>query len=88
MSLSLRKPWLGWFPRPTVVINGRGHPAQWGTGTWQISSDESTTVRVLLFNRLWTYGTAEFVLAAEQPAALVYSAPWLPLPAGKLRVAA
>lgn len=85
MSLSLRKPWLGWFPKPTVVINGRGHPAQWGTGTWQISSGEPTTVRVLLFNRLWTYGTAEFVLATEQPAALVYSAPWLPVPAGKLR---
>jgi hypothetical protein len=87
LELTLRKPWLGWFPKPTVVFDGRGQPAQWGTGTWRISADEPTTVTVFLFNRLWRFGTAEFVLGTDQPAALVYSAPWLPFLPGRLRAA-
>ena len=85
-ELTLRKPWLGWTPKPTVVLDGRGQPAQWGTGTWQISAEGPTVVRVFLFNRLWKFGAAEFILDAEQPAALVYSAPWLPFLPGKLRM--
>lgn len=88
MSLSLHKPWFGWFPRPTVVIDGRGHPAQWGTGTWQISTEEPTAITVFLFNRLWTYGAAELVLAAGQSPVLKYSAPWFPFLAGTLAIAA
>lgn len=87
LELTLRKPWLGWFPKPTVVFAGRGQPAQWGTGTWQMSGHGQTTIRVFLFNRLWTYGTAEYVLDKAQPAALIYRAPWLPFLPGKLSVA-
>lgn len=83
-ELTLRKPWLGWFPKPTVVFDGRGQPAQWGTGTWQASAEGSTAVSIFLFNRLWKFGAAEFVLDADKPVALVYSAPWLPFLPGKL----
>lgn len=85
LELTLRKPWFGWFPKPTVVVDGRGQPAQWGTGTWQVSTEGPTTVKVFLFNRLWKFGGADFVLGTEQPAVLVYSAPWLPFLPGKLR---
>jgi hypothetical protein len=85
----LRRPWFGWYPKPTVVFGGRGHPAQWGTGTWRAPADEPTTVRVFLFNRLWTFGVAEHVVEASDTAApitLVYSAPWLPFLRGRIRV--
>lgn len=86
LELTLRKPWLGWFPKPTVVIDGRGHPAQWGTGTWQIRDGEPATITVFLFNRLWKFGTAHFTVEAGPPAALLYSAPWLPFLPGSLRI--
>jgi hypothetical protein len=82
IELTLRKPPLGWYPRPTVVFDGRGHPAQWGTGTWQLSGDGPMTIKVFLFNRLWRFGSAEFTV--ERPMSLVYSAPWLPFLPGKL----
>ena len=89
LELVLRKPWFGWYPRPTVVFDGRGHPAQWGTGTWQASADEATTVRVFLFNRLWTFGVAELVVETTdhtEPITLKYQAPGLPFFGGTLRV--
>ncbi|MET0853666.1 MAG: hypothetical protein ABWY30_03485, partial [Microterricola sp.] len=64
LELTLRKPWFGAFLKPTVVFNGRGQPAQWGTGTWQVSADAPTEVTVFLFNRLWRFGTAEITIAA------------------------
>jgi hypothetical protein len=85
LELTLRKPWLGWYPKPTVVLNGRGHPAQWGVGTWQISTDGPFVARVYLFNRVWRFGVAELALETDHPEALVYSAPWLPFLPGKLR---
>ncbi len=84
-ELTLRRPWLGWTSKPTVVLDGRGQPAQWGTGTWQISAEGPTVVGVFLFNRLWKFGVAELILEGGQPAALVYSAPWLPFLPGSLR---
>jgi len=84
----LCKPWFGWYPKPTVVLGGRGHPAQWGTGTWQ-ASGEPTTVQVFLFNRIWTFGVADCVVDTADSAApitLEYSAPWLPFLRGQLRV--
>ena len=86
LELVLAKPAIGWFPKPTVVLNGRGQPAQWGSGTWQLDAGTSATIRVFLFNRLWKYGTAEFTMGSVPPSALVYSAPWLPFLRGKLRV--
>jgi hypothetical protein len=85
LELTLRKPRLGWYPKPTVVIDGRGHPAQWGVGTWQVTTTGSSTASVFLFNRLWKFGEAEFVLGAQQPASLVYSAPLLPFLRGRIR---
>lgn len=83
IELTLRKPRLGWYPRPTVVFEGRGHPAQWGTGTWQLSGDGPMTIKVFLFNRLWHFGAAEFTV--QQPVSLVYSPPWLPFLPGTLK---
>jgi hypothetical protein len=85
LELVLAKPALGWFPKPTVVLNGRGQPAQWGSGTWRLDPGRSGTISVYLFNRLWKYGRAEYVLGTEPPNVLVYSAPWLPFLRGKLR---
>lgn len=85
LKLTLRTPSLGWYPRPTVVFDGRGNPAQWGTGTWRVPGEGCTTIKVFLFNRLWVFGTAEFTV--DGPVELEYSAPWLPFLPGKLRVA-
>lgn len=84
-ELTLRKPWIGWFPKPTVVIDGRGHPAQWGTGTWMVAADATTAVGVFLFNRLWRFGEAEISIDVSGPSAVTYSAPWLPFLHGRLR---
>jgi len=66
------------------VFAGRGYPAQWGTGTWQVPDERPTTIRVYLFNRLWTFGKAEFIIEADPPESLEYSAPWLPFGRGAL----
>lgn len=83
IELTLSKPPVGWFPRPTVVVGGRGNPAQWGVGTWQV--DVGATVGVYLFNRLWRFGRAE-LLVVDQGAVLRYRAPWLPFGRGRLVV--
>jgi hypothetical protein len=87
LELTLRKPRLLWAPKPTVVLDGRGQPAQWGTGTWQIGPSDSATLGVFLFNRLWRYGAAEIEVGHELPSRLVYMAPWLPFLRGRLRAA-
>jgi hypothetical protein len=85
IELTLRKPPLGWYPKPTVVFGGHGHPAQWGTGTWQTAEHGPTMVKVYLFNRLWRFGSAEAVVAEGEGAVLVYRAPWLPFGTGSLK---
>ncbi|MET4638280.1 hypothetical protein [Mycetocola sp. 2940] len=84
LELTLRKPWFGAILKPTVVFNGRGQPAQWGTGTWQVSAEAPTEVSVYLYNRLWKFGHAELLLAPGAPEPLAYSAPWLPVGRGRL----
>ena len=84
LELTLHKPWLGWFPKPTVIFDGRGQPAQWGTGTWQVPSDEPTEVTVFLFNRLWKFGQASVVIAPGDDAPLHYRAPVLFFGPGRL----
>ena len=76
LELTLHKPLLGWFPRPTVIFNGRGQPAQWGTGTWQVPSDGPTEVTVFLFNRLWKFGQASVVLSTADDTSLHYRPPF------------
>ena len=87
IELTLRKPWFALHGgiRPTLVIGGRGQPAQWGVGTWQVPADETVVVGVFLFNRVWRFGSAEFALEPRDPPALVYRAPALPFLRGRIR---
>jgi hypothetical protein len=88
IQLSLHKPWYSLYARvkPTLVIEGRGHPAQWGLGTWQVPSDRTVVVGVFLFNRLWRFGQAEFALEPNDTPSLVYRAPSLPFLPGRIRL--
>jgi hypothetical protein len=81
IHLTLVKPPLGWFPKPTVIVGGRGQPAQWGDGTWQI--DAGASVGVYLYNRLWRFGAAEIVVD-DTSASFRYRAPWSPFGRGRL----
>ena len=87
IELTLRKPWFGlyWGIRPTLVIGGRGQPAQWGIGTWQVPADETVAIGVFLFNRVWRFGSARHALEPRDPPALVYRAPALPFLRGRIR---
>lgn len=88
IDLALRKPWFALYAgiRPTLVIAGRGQPAQWGVGTWQVPADEPVIVGVFLFNRMWRFGQAEFALEPGDPPSLAYRAPALPFGRGRLGV--
>lgn len=86
VTLTLTKP-IGWFPKPTVVIAGRGQPAQWGEGTWQVPADGDTELRVFLFNRMWRFGDATVTISTETSGTLVYRAPLLPFLRGRLTAA-
>lgn len=86
-QLTLRKPWHGLGPKPTVVVNGVGQPAQWGTRNWKVPGSGPVTVNIFLFNRLWKYGAVDFSVDGGEPEMLHYSAPWLPFGPGKIRSA-
>ncbi|SIT69193.1 hypothetical protein [Microbacterium sp. RU33B] len=86
IELSLHKPWFALYAgiRPTLVIEGRGQPAQWGLGTWQVPADETVVVGVFLFTRLWRFGEADCALEPHDPPALAYRAPALPFLRGRM----
>jgi len=86
-QLTLRRPWHGLGPKPTVVVNGVGQPAQWGTRNWKVPGDGAAVVTIFLFNRLWKFGEVEFVAEPGASTPLVYSAPWLPFGPGRIRPA-
>ncbi|MEJ3404628.1 hypothetical protein WDJ51_07785 [Rathayibacter sp. YIM 133350] len=88
LELTLHKPWfaLYWGVKPTIIIGGRGQPAQWGVGTWQVPLDAEVVVGVFLFNRMWKFGQADFRLQPQDPPVLLYRAPALPFLAGRMRV--
>ena len=88
IRLTLHRPWFALYARirPTLVIGGRGQPAQWGEGTWQVSADETATIGVFLFNRVWRFGQAEYALAPDDAPALTYRAPALPVGSGRIRL--
>lgn len=88
IELTLHKPWFALYAgvRPTVVIAGRGQPAQWGLGTWQVPTTQTVTIGVFLFNRMWRFGQAEFALEPDHGSALEYRAPALPFLAGRFRL--
>ncbi|OIH98378.1 MULTISPECIES: hypothetical protein [unclassified Curtobacterium] len=79
VGLRLVRPLLTWGARPTVTIDGVGHPAQWGTGTWAVADDGDTVVGVFLFNRLWRSGAAAARVGdADELEYRVGSLPFLP----------
>jgi hypothetical protein len=88
IELTLRKPWFALYARirPTVVIAGRGQPAQWGIGTWQVPADQTVVLGVFLFNRMWRFGQAEFALQPDDGPTLLYRAPSLPFLPGDIRL--
>ncbi|MBZ4488430.1 hypothetical protein LQ938_14630 [Microbacterium sp. cx-55] len=86
VEITLHRPWFALWAgiRPTLVVGGRGQPAQWGRGTWQFPSDQTVVIGVYLFNRMWRFGQAEVALAPADPPELVYRAPALPFVAGRI----
>lgn len=66
------------------MLAGRGQPVQWGRGTWQVPADETVSVGVFLFTRLWRSGQADSALRPEDPPTLVYRAPALPFLRGRM----
>ena len=69
--------------RPTIVIEGRSQPTQWGVGTWQLPADRETEVQVFLFRLGMTSGRARATLRATDLPTLRYRAPWFPALAGR-----
>lgn len=84
-QLTLRKPWPGWYPNPTVVVNGDAQPTLWGTRNWKVAGTDPVEVNVFLFNRAWKFGEA--AITVEAGAVVSYRAPWLPFGPGKIRAA-
>lgn len=88
IELTLHKPWFALYAgvRPTLIIEGRGQPVQWGLGTWQVPADQTVALGVFLFNRLWRFGQASFSLEPGAPSALEYRAPALPFLRGRFHL--
>jgi hypothetical protein len=90
IELRLRRPLVTWFARPTVVVDGVGQPAQWGTGTWAVPDQGGTEIGVYLYNRLWRRGTASITIGAAgtEQDVVEYRVGPLPLGPGRLTRAA
>jgi hypothetical protein len=88
VELRLRKPWFAWGARPTVSVDGVGHPAQWGSGTWVLPDDGNVEFAVVCVSRGRRFGAASVrVVAAEAVGAVLeYRAGALPFGAGTLDV--
>lgn len=86
MALELHRPWFALYVgiRPTVVIGGRGQPAQWGRGTWQVAA-EGETIGVYLFARIWRFGAASVDVGPDDAGPFRYRAPALPFRPGRFR---
>lgn len=89
ITLDLR-PWplrLTLGVRPTVVVNGRTEPAQWGVGTWLVPADRPVAVAVFAFVAGIRWGYARFT-ADPDAERIEYRAPLLPFMRGRMRGAA
>ncbi len=87
IDLVLSRPWFALYAgiRPTVVVGGRGQPAQWGRGTWQVPADSTERIGVFLFTRAWRFGAAELPVDPAVDAPIEYRAPALPWARGRMR---
>lgn len=83
-EMTLSKPKLGWFPNPTVVVNGDAQPTLWGTRNWKVPGEDSVQVEIFVFNRLWKFGQACFTVSVDGPQRFAYRAPLLPFGGGKI----
>ena len=85
VTIDLRRPLFAPYfgLRPTIVIEGRAQPTQWGVGTWQLPADGETEVSVYLFRWGVTSGRASRILTSTDAPTLRYRAPWLPFLAGR-----
>ncbi len=88
LELTLTRPWFALYVgvRPTVVVEGRGNPVQWGVGTWQLPADRTAAIGVFLFNRVWRFGQAEVAFEPGDPPAITYRAPAFPFGRGRMRL--
>jgi hypothetical protein len=85
VELRITRPPVTWFARPTVTIDGVGHPAQWGTGTWAVPDDGGTVIGVYLYNRVWRFGSASRqATSSDDGARFVYRAGLLPFGDGRI----
>lgn len=73
--------------RPTVVIDGRTEPAQWGVGTWLVPAVRPVEVTVFLFVMGRRFGVATGTIGTMD-ARLTYRAPLLAFRQGQIRTAA
>ena len=69
--------------RPTVVVDDRTEPAQWGVGTWQVAADRPVEVAVFMFVAGIRFGVASYAVRADDDR-VVYRAPLLPFLRGRL----
>lgn len=82
IELTIERPAITWFARPTVTVDGVGQPAQWGTGTWAVPADGATVIGVYRYNRLWRSGTATRTVGDADR--LTHRSSWLPVGPGRL----
>lgn len=69
-----------------MTIDGIGHPAQWGDGTWAVPDGGGTVIGVYLYNRVWRFSAASVVVpAATDGDAFEYRAGPVPLGPGSIR---
>ena len=89
ITLDLR-PWplrLTLGVRPSIVIDGRTEPAQWGVGTWLVPADRPVTVTVFMFALGRRFGEATGTIGTMD-ARLTYRAPLLAFRPGQIGTAA
>ena len=86
ISLELR-PWplrVTFGVRPSVIVDGRTEPAQWGVGTWLVPADRPVEVAAFLYVGGIRFAQAAHALQLDE-ATLRYRAPWLPFLPGRMR---
>ena len=89
ITLELR-PWplrLTFGVRPTVVVDGRTEPAQWGVGTWLVPADRPVEVSAFLFVARLRLGSQTHLVQPDTTH-VRYRAPWLPFLPGRMRAIA